>query len=72
MITDDELDALADAVGCRVSYLGNELWECYHKDEDYCSYGDYAQIYQLLEELRFERLRIDTRAVASEPLPRLP
>lgn len=56
MITDDELDALADGVGCYVTYLGGDVWECCRKSDERTWYGDYAQIYQLLEDMRLDML----------------
>lgn len=61
MVTDDELDILAESLGCEIKYMGGDVWECYHKAENYCSYGDYLQIYQLLEDLRFRMLVKDSR-----------
>ena len=58
MITDFELEEMARSCGCSVNYIGGDVWECFSPCDNWCGehcwYGDYSQIYQLLEDLRLE------------------
>ena len=67
MITDDELDSLANSLGCEITYLGNDCWECISPAENWCGenswYGDYLQIFQLLEDLRADRTASEARGI---------